>query len=38
MTVTAWITLGITWSVITFFTVYFFIKVLKSPPENDDES
>jgi len=36
MTMKAWITLAITWSIITYYTVYFFLKVLKSPPRDDD--
>ena len=37
MTTKAWITLGITWSIITYFTLYFFLKVLKSPPGSHDD-
>jgi hypothetical protein len=32
MTSSAWLMLGITWAVIAFFTVRFFIKVLRTPP------
>ena len=37
MTSPAWIMLGITWSVILFFTGKFFLKVLNTPPRPDDE-
>jgi hypothetical protein len=36
MTTSALITLMITWSVILFCTVYFFVKVLKIPQEKDE--
>ena len=38
MTGAAWAMLGVTWSVILFFTVRFFAKVLRNPtpPEQDD--
>ena len=38
MTGAAWTMLGVTWSVILFFTVRFFWKVLANPtpPETDD--
>lgn len=36
MTTKAWVTLSITWSIITFYAVYFFIKVLRNPPPDDD--
>lgn len=38
MTGAAWAMLGVTWSVILFFTVRFFVKVLRNPtpPEADD--
>ena len=31
MTTSAWIMLGITWAVITFFTVCFFVIILRRP-------
>lgn len=37
MTTAAWITFTVTCTTITIFTVYFFIKVVKKPG-NDDES
>lgn len=37
MTTNAWIMLGITWSVVIFFTAKFFIKVLKTPIRPDDD-
>ena len=38
MTAAAWTMLGVTWSVILFFTVRFFVKVLRNPtpPETDE--
>ena len=36
MTTNAWIMLAITWSVISFFTGRFFMKVLMTPPRPDD--
>ena len=35
MTPAAWAMLGVTWSVILFFTVRFFAKVLKNPTPPD---
>jgi hypothetical protein len=32
MTTSAWIMLGVTWTVVTFFTARFFLKALRSPP------
>jgi hypothetical protein len=32
MTGTAWLMLGVTWSVVIFFTARFFLKVLRTPP------
>jgi hypothetical protein len=32
MTGTAWLMLGVTWSVVIFFTAKFFLKVLRTPP------
>ena len=39
MTGAAWAMLGVTWSVILFFTVRFFWKVLRNPtpPEQPDD-
>ena len=37
MTMTAWFMLGITWSVVIFFTAKFFLMVLKTPITKDDE-
>lgn len=37
MTRQAWIMLGATWSVILFFTLRFFWKVLVTPPRADEE-
>jgi hypothetical protein len=36
MTVSAWIMLAITWSVISFFTVGFFVAVVRTPPREGD--
>ncbi len=40
MTGAAWAMLGVTWSVIVFFTVRFFRKVLQNPtpPDSGDDS
>lgn len=32
MSGSAWLMLGITWSVVIFFTAKFFLKVLRTPP------
>jgi hypothetical protein len=32
MTTTAWVMLAVTWGVIAFFAVRFFLKVLRTPP------
>jgi hypothetical protein len=37
MTTAAWLMLTITWSVIAFFTLKFFLAVLRTPPERDAE-
>ena len=39
MTSAAWAMLVVTWSVIVFFTVRFFLKVLRNPtpPEPDED-
>jgi hypothetical protein len=36
MTGAAWVMLIVTWSVITFFTAKFFIKVVRTPPRQED--
>lgn len=36
MTTSAWVTLGITYAVILFFTVRLFAKVLRTPPRGDE--
>ncbi len=36
MTSQAWIMLGVTWSVILYFTGKFFWMVLKTPPRPDE--
>jgi hypothetical protein len=33
MTGSAWVMLGVTWSVVIFFTAKFFLKVLRTPPK-----
>ncbi len=33
MTGSAWLMLGVTWSVVIFFTAKFFLKVLRTPPK-----
>ena len=33
MTGSAWLMLGVTWSVVIFFTARFFLKVLRTPPK-----
>jgi hypothetical protein len=35
MTMNAWIMLGVTWTVVIFFTAKFFIKILKTPPSDE---
>ena len=36
MTTSAWIMLVATWSVVTFFTVRFFVAVMRSPGGGDE--
>lgn len=36
MTTGAWIMLAVTWTVITFFTVRFFLAVLRTPPRDEE--
>lgn len=38
MTTSAWIMLGVTWSVIVFFTAKFLLKVLRSPAMGQEKS
>jgi hypothetical protein len=42
MTTSAWLMLAVTWSVIAFFTVRFFLAVLKTPmrpgPDGEDDA
>lgn len=35
MSLSAWITMLSTWGIITGYTVYFFLKVLKAPQKMD---
>jgi len=35
MTTNAWIMLGVTWTVVVFFTARFFMKILKTPPRDE---
>lgn len=35
MTTPAWIMLVVTWSVVAFFTVRFFLAVLRTPPRDE---
>lgn len=35
MTASAWAMLAATWAVITFFTLKFFLAVLRTPPRDD---
>jgi len=37
MTTAAWTMLGVTWAVILFFTLRFFLAVLRKPPRQDGE-
>jgi hypothetical protein len=37
MTTSAWIMLVATWSVVAFFTVKFFLGVLRTPPRKDGQ-
>lgn len=36
MTAAAWTMLLITWGVVISFTLYFFVKVVRTPPRTDD--
>ncbi len=36
MTRTAWIMLAATWTVVVLFAARFFLKVLRTPPREDD--
>jgi hypothetical protein len=35
MTASAWTMLAVTWAVIAFFTLKFFLAVLRTPPKDD---
>lgn len=35
MTASAWTMLAVTWGVIAFFTLKFFVAVLRTPPEDE---
>ncbi len=35
MTTAAWAMLAVTWAVISFFTIKFFVAVLRTPPSDD---
>ena len=37
MTPSAWIAMAVTMSVITFFTVKYFVMVLRTPPRPEDD-
>ena len=37
MTGTAWAMLALTWVVVCFFTVRFFLKVVRTPPRPSDD-
>ena len=37
MTAAAWLMLMATWAVVSFFTVRFFLAVLRTPPREDDD-
>ncbi len=37
MTTSAWIAMAVTMSVITFFTVQYFVMVLRAPPPREDD-
>ena len=38
MTVAAWVMLGVTWTIITWFTVRFFLRVLRASAPRDEEA
>jgi hypothetical protein len=38
MTAQAWLMLVVTWAIIIFFTVRFFLKVLMTPPSPEHEA
>jgi hypothetical protein len=37
MTGAAWAMLAVTWAVVLYFTVRFFLKVLRTPPSDGDD-
>jgi hypothetical protein len=37
MTVPAWVMLGVTWTIVTAFTMRFFLRVLRSPARDEGE-
>lgn len=37
MTGTAWTMLALTWAVVSFFTIRFFLKVMRTPPSPSDD-
>lgn len=38
MTAQAWMMLGVTWTIVTWFTVRFFIRVLRAPVGRDGDA
>lgn len=36
MSASAWLMLGVTWSVVLFFSLRFFLKVLRQPAGDDE--
>lgn len=36
MSASAWLMLGVTWSVVLFFSLRFFLKVLRQPSGDDE--
>jgi hypothetical protein len=37
MTTAAWLMLAVTWAVIAFFTLRFFLAVLRAPPRSETD-
>ena len=38
MTMQAWVMLGATWTIVTVFTVRFFLRVLRAPVRHDGDA
>jgi hypothetical protein len=37
MTISAWVTVSIVWLIVTYFTVRFLVKVVRTPSRDDEQ-